>query len=124
MVTSVAEPMTAEGMAIVNSILLSMSGKCSLTNRRPLADMFSVTASSSPCSVWTCRASCMGKRTAVRTGFSPLGFCHWATHSLPLTTRCNFADFTPSAGEHTGVYRRYRGVPEIFQHEQGYRGVG
>jgi hypothetical protein len=40
-VTSVFEPMTEEGIAIVNSILLSTAGRCLPTNKSPFADMFS-----------------------------------------------------------------------------------
>src|SRR5215469_16920852 len=61
-------------MEIMNSIRLSTSGSRSLTKSRPLAEIFSVTASISPCSVCRSRDSFIGKRTAVLTGLSPLGF--------------------------------------------------
>ena len=79
MVTSLVEPITAEGIAIVNSIRVSTAGNTSPTNNNPFAEIFSVIASISPCSLCTCKASFIGKRTAVRTGLSPSGLSCRAT---------------------------------------------
>src|SRR5271168_988404 len=64
---SSARPITAPGILIVNSILLSIGGNVLAVKRIPLAEMFSVTASIVPSGVVTCSARFIGKRTAVRT---------------------------------------------------------
>ncbi len=92
MVTSFMEPITAEGIEIVNSILVSTAGRTSPTNNRPFAEMFSVIASISPWGLCTCKASFIGKRTAVRTGLSSNGLGCWIIHLpfWPLSLGRNF----------------------------------
>ncbi len=95
---------------MVNSILLSISGKRSLTKSRPFADIFSVTASISPWSVQIWIASLIGKRTALRTGLSPFGFGRWLTRPPSPS----LAAIHWSVDWHTGVYRTHRYMLQRF----------
>src|ERR1700735_1905333 len=69
--------MTADGIAMVKTILLPTCGSFSARNSSPVAETFTVVASIAPSSVSKRMGSCSGNRTAVRTGFSPPALFHW-----------------------------------------------
>ena len=75
--------MTAAGIRIVNSILLSTFGSVDPVKRIPFAEMLSVIAAKTPSDVLTSRESFIGKRTAVRKAFVIDTFNAFQTGSGP-----------------------------------------